>query len=74
MVEHQSTEFKGLRFDSSWGLRSFSLSHVHDKMKKMSFSISLLSSKLTIFLNLFTKHDNTINVADSTSMQYACHM
>ena len=35
VVEHRSAEFEGLRFDSSWGLRSF------------SFSISLPSSKLT---------------------------
>ena len=28
-----------LRFDSSWGLRSFSLSHVHDKIKKKRLSL-----------------------------------
>ena len=29
-----STEFEGLRFGSSWGLRVFSLSHARDKTKK----------------------------------------
>ena len=34
VVEHRSAESKGLRFDSSWGLRIFSLSHARDKTKK----------------------------------------
>ena len=34
VVEHWSAESKGLRFDSSWGLRIFSLSHTCDKTKK----------------------------------------
>ena len=33
VVEHWSAESEGLRFDSSWGLRIFSLSHAHDKTK-----------------------------------------
>ena len=43
----------GLRFDSSWGLRIFSLSHARDKTKKhLSLKTSLLfynisSSRLT---------------------------
>ena len=39
VVERWSAESEGLRFDSSWRLRIFSLSHAHDKMKKTSFSI-----------------------------------
>ena len=39
---------EGLRFDSSWGLRIFSLSHARDKS-------SLPSSKPTNFFILFTK-------------------
>ena len=35
MIEHWSRESEGLRFDSSWGLRIFSLSHAHDKMKSI---------------------------------------
>ena len=35
MVEHQNTESEGLRLDSSWGLRSFSLSHARDKTKNI---------------------------------------
>ena len=37
VVEHRSAESEGLRFDSSWGLRIFSLSHARDKTKKTSF-------------------------------------
>ena len=50
VVEHRSVESEGLRFDSSWRLRIFSLSHARDKTKKTSFFISLPSSKLTISL------------------------
>ena len=33
VVEHRSAESKGLSFDSSWGLKSFSLSHACDQTK-----------------------------------------
>ena len=42
---HRSAESTGLRLDSSWRLRFFSLSHTHDKMKN-------------IFLYFFTKLKN----------------
>ena len=32
MVEHRSAESEGLSFDSSWGLRIFSLSHARDEL------------------------------------------
>ena len=48
------------------------LSRALDK-EKTSFSISLLSSKLTIFLFLFSKHD-TNDIADTSSMQDACYI
>ena len=35
--EHQGMESEGLRFDSSWGLRLFTLSHTCDKMKNIFF-------------------------------------
>ena len=38
---------EGLRFDSSWGLRIFSLSHARDKTKKIFLNYSPCS-KLTI--------------------------
>ena len=41
VVGHRSAESEGLRFDSSWGLRIFSLSHARGKMKK----------HLSLFLN-----------------------
>ena len=48
------------------------MSRALDK-EKTSFSISLLSLKLTIFLFLFSKHD-TNDIADPSSMQDACHV
>ena len=35
MVEHRSAESEDLRFNSSWGLRIFSLSHARDKTKNI---------------------------------------
>ena len=35
VVEHSSAESEGLRFDSSWGLRIFSLPHILDKKKNI---------------------------------------
>ena len=35
VVEHRSAESEGLRFDSSWGLRIFSLSHARDKKENI---------------------------------------
>ena len=37
VVEHRSAECEGLRFDSLWRLRIFSLSHARDKTKKHLF-------------------------------------
>ena len=37
-LEYRSAECEDLRFDSSWGLRTFSLSHARDK-PKISFSV-----------------------------------
>ena len=65
VVEHQSAKFKGLRFSSS---QNFSFP---DK-KETSFSFPSPSSKLTIFLILYTKHH--INIADPSSMNNACYV
>ena len=35
VVAHRGAESVGLRFDSSWGLRIFSLSHARDKTKNI---------------------------------------
>ena len=50
-LEHRSAESKGLRFDSSWGLKFFSLSHARDKTKKnLSLSIIyLLKTHFPVF-------------------------
>ena len=47
-VEHRSTESEGLRFNSSWGLGIFSLSHACEKTEKHLSLFFLPSSKLTI--------------------------
>ena len=40
-LEHLRAESEGLKFDSSWGLRIFSLSHARDKTKKKYLSLFL---------------------------------
>ena len=44
-LEHRSAESEGLRFDSSWGLRIFSLSYARDKTKKHLPYINIYFSK-----------------------------
>ena len=46
MVGHWSTESEGVRFNSLWGLRIFSLSNAHDKTKNIFF---LLLTKLKTY-------------------------
>ena len=48
-LEHRNAESKGLRFDTSWGLRIFSLSHARDKTKK---HLSLYTIIATILLSI----------------------
>ena len=59
VVEHRNAESEGLRFDSSWGLRNFSLSHARDKTKNIllyfftklrTYHLSLLLSTESILL------------------------
>ena len=45
-TEHRSAESEGLMFDSSWGLRIFSLSYARDKTKKHLF-LYLTLNKMT---------------------------
>ena len=47
VVEHRSEESEGLRFDSSWELRIFSLSHARDN-NKTSFLISYIANVLLL--------------------------
>ena len=71
MVEYQSTESEGLRFDSSLGL--FSLSHAREKTKNiyLCFFTELKTYHLSYFL--ICKH-YAIDIDDPSSMQDACHM
>ena len=48
-LEHRNAESEGLRFDTSWGLRIFSLSHARDKTKK---HFSLYAIIATIFFSI----------------------
>ena len=57
VVEHQNAKFKGLRFSSS---------------QKHLSPFPSPSSKLTIFLILYTKHH--INIADPSSMKNTCYV
>ena len=54
-------------FELGKEIKEDGLSRVGTKKNKLSFSISSPSSKLTIFLPLFTKHD-AIDIADPSSM------
>ena len=45
---------ESLRFDSAWRIRTYHLSHAHDKTKDITFSTSLPFSKSIISLILFT--------------------
>ena len=49
VVEHQSLESDGLRFDSSWGLRVFPLSHACDKMKNIFLYVLIWSGEITFW-------------------------
>ena len=53
VVEHWNAESEGLRFDSSWGLRNFSLSHARDKTKNilLYFFTKLRTYHLSLFLS-----------------------
>ena len=50
-MQHQSMESEGLRFNSSWGLRIFSLSHARDKTKKHVSLKGLLVDPIPNYLN-----------------------
>ena len=47
VVEHRNAKSDGLRFDSTWGLRIFSLSHARGKTKK---HLSPINKIVSIFL------------------------
>ena len=42
VLEHRSAESEGLRVDSSWGFRIFSLSHARDKTKNIFLDIEIV--------------------------------
>ena len=42
VVEQRSAESEGLRVDSSWGFRIFSLSHARDKTKNIFLDIEIV--------------------------------
>ena len=50
-LEHRSAESEGLRFDSSWGLRIFSLSHARDKTKTSFCSVFLCLELIVLGCN-----------------------
>ena len=52
VAEYQSMDSKGMRFDSTWGLRTFSLPHAYDKTTK---HLSLTFEKFVNLLPLVCK-------------------
>ena len=71
-VKHiRSAESEGLRFDSSWGLRVFSLSHSRDKTKNFLYFFTELKS---YHLSNFIYKHGVIDIVDPSSLKDACHM
>ena len=67
-----SAESEGLRFDSSWGLESYSFSLARDKKKNIFlYFFTELKTYHISYSNY--KHD-TIDVTNPSSMQDACHV
>ena len=66
-----SAESEGLRFDSSWGLRSYSFSLARDKKKNIFYFFPELKT-YHISYSIY-KHD-AIDVANPGSMRDACRM
>ena len=68
VIEHHSAESKGLKFDSSWGLRNFSLSHTRDKTKSIFFCSEMFQKAMVWFINctLFSSLNQIILGNDST--------
>ena len=56
-MEHRSAEY-GLRFDSSWGLRIFPLSHARDKTKNIFMELKTYTL-FTLGLYKFGKKKRT---------------
>ena len=68
VIEHHSAESKGLKFDSSWGLRIFSLSHARDKTKSIFLCSEMFQKAMVWFINctLFSSLNQIILGNDST--------
>ena len=66
VVEHRSVESEGLRFDSSWRLRIFSLSHARDKTKKHLFLFLYQGQNLPSPLFLSTRWDRFETLCSKT--------
>ena len=68
VVEYRSAKSEDLRFNSSWGLRIFSLSHARDKMKKI-LTLSPTGLSLT-----FTDNMERLIVCDTTVAEFHLFM
>ena len=75
VAQHRSAESEGLRFDSSWELRSFSLSYTCDETKN-TFLYFFTEIKLIISLILFTiqKYADYQNQPKSSTQSYTCNV
>ena len=72
MIEQQSVDSEGLRFDSLWELTFSSLTHTCDKTKNifLHFFTDLKTNRL--FYSIYKL--DTIDITDPSSMLEACHM
>ena len=51
VVEHQNAESKGLKFDSLWRIRIFSLSHAREKTKSIFLFSEMFQKAIVWFIN-----------------------
>ena len=74
MIEQQSVDSEGLRFDSLWELTFSSLTHTCDKTKNifLHFFTKLKTYRLFYYSSIYKL--DTIDIADPSSMLEACHM
>ena len=74
MIEQQSVDSEGLRFDSLWELTFSSLTHTCDKTKNifLHFFTKLKTYRLFYYSSIYKL--DTIDIADPCSMLEACHM
>ena len=65
VLQHRNAESEGLRFDSSWGLRIFSLSYARDKTKKHLSLFSYRAQNLPSLLFFLILSSSNLEMSES---------